>query len=229
MLLPAANSPAQGDVCERETIRIRLTILIENGGLMFINGARTIAENIPTWLGHDVTDDISAEGNETGEETRTWTELVIESDSTVAITIPYQTSTCIEEVFISHSALDKHMSVAHSDAFRRYVCALCTRSRARYRQVAVHYPHCRRTNKGEEVVSIADSKEGTEATLTEASNPFVSLATESSPEDTEEGDLSQRTVPVTVPAFNLICPFQPRPDYPNTNGSSILTLGMQKG
>jgi hypothetical protein len=34
--------------------------------------------------------------------------------------------------------------------------------------------------------------EGTEATPTESSNPFVSLATESSPEDMVEGDLSQR-------------------------------------
>jgi hypothetical protein len=38
------------------------------------------------------------------DDTRTWTELVIESDSTVAITVPYTTSTCCKEVFISHSA-----------------------------------------------------------------------------------------------------------------------------
>ena len=201
VLLPVANSPAQGDVCEGETIRIRPTILIENGGLMFINGARTLAENIPTWLGHDATDDICVDGNETVEEARTWTELVFESDSTVAITVPYRTSTCCKEVFISHSALDKHLSVAHSDAFRRYVCALCMRSQARYRQIAVHYSFCRKTNKGEEVVSIADSKEGAEATQTENSNPFISLTTESGSEDTEEGDLSQRTIPVIIPAF----------------------------
>lgn len=56
VLLPAANTPAQEDVCEGEQIIIRPTILIEKGGLMFINGARTLAENIPTWLGHDATD-----------------------------------------------------------------------------------------------------------------------------------------------------------------------------
>lgn len=135
------------------------------------------------------------------DDTRTWTELVIESDSTVAITVPYTTSTCCKEVFISHSALDKHLSVAHSDAFRRYVCALCMRSQARYRQIAVHYAFCLRSNRKEAVASTADSVEGPEATLSENTNPFMSLAAESSPEDTEEGDLSQRAILVTKPAF----------------------------
>jgi hypothetical protein len=135
------------------------------------------------------------------DDTRTWTELVIESDSTVAITVPYTTSTCCKEVFISHSALDKHLSVAHSDAFRRYVCALCMRSQARYRQTAVHYAFCLRINRKEAVASTADSVEGPEATLSENTNPFISLAAESSPEDTEEGDLSQRVIPVTKPTF----------------------------
>ena len=56
VLLPAAHSPAQGDLRQGDKIRIRSTILIEKGGLMFINGARTLAEDIPTWLGHDATD-----------------------------------------------------------------------------------------------------------------------------------------------------------------------------
>ena len=43
--------------------------------------------------------------------------------------------------------------------------------------------------------------EGTEATPTESSNPFVSLATESSPEDMEEGDLSQRPIQVANLTF----------------------------
>ena len=165
---------------------------------MFINGARTLAENIPTWLGHDATDDIYLDEN---EEARTWAVLAIESDNTVAITVPFKTSTCCKEVFISHSALDKHLSVAHSDAFRRYVCALCMRSRARYKQVATHYPHCLKTNNGKDVVSIPESKEGADETQIENSNPFISLATESGSVDTEEGDLSQRTVPVIVPTL----------------------------
>jgi hypothetical protein len=56
VLLPAAHSPAQGDLRQGDKIRIRPTILIEKGGLMFINGARTLAEDIPKWLGHDATD-----------------------------------------------------------------------------------------------------------------------------------------------------------------------------
>jgi hypothetical protein len=193
VLLPAANTPAQEDVCEGEQIRIRPTILIEKGGLMFINGARTLAENIPIWLGHDATDCEM-------DDTRTWTELVIESDSTVAITVPYTTSTCCKEVFISHSELDKHLSVAHSDAFRRYVCALCMRSRARYRQIAVHYAFCLRSNRKEAVASTPSTLDGPEASLCDT-NPYISLAAESSPEDTEEGDLSQRAIPVTKPTF----------------------------
>ena len=74
VLLPAATSPAQEDVLKGETIRIIPTILIEKGGLIFMNGARTLAEDIPSWLGHDAIDDISGTGNEneTEVETRTW-------------------------------------------------------------------------------------------------------------------------------------------------------------
>jgi hypothetical protein len=55
----------------------------------------------------------------------------------------------------------------------------------------------------EAVASITDSVEGTEATLTENSSPFVSLATQSSPEDTEEGNLSQRAIPVLLPVVRV--------------------------
>lgn len=75
------------------------------------------------------------------------------------------------------------------------------RSQTRYRQIAVHYAFCLRSNRKEAVASTADSVEGPEATLSENTNPFMSLAAESSPEDTEEGDLSQRAIPVTKPAF----------------------------
>jgi K+-transporting ATPase c subunit len=57
-------------------------------------------------------------------------------------TMPFSLS----KVCISHSALDKHLSVAHSDA-------PCARI-ARYRQVAVHYSYCRQNNRKEEVASI---------------------------------------------------------------------------
>jgi Flp pilus assembly pilin Flp len=53
----------------------------------------------------------------------------------------------------------------------------------------------------EAVASTADSVEGPEANLSENTNSFISLAAESSPEDTEEGDLSQRVIPVTKPTF----------------------------
>jgi hypothetical protein len=68
----------------------------------------------------------SEEENEdkTVEEAKSWTEIVFEDDGTVAITVPFHTSVCCKEVFISHPALDKHMSVAHNDTFRRYKCAL---------------------------------------------------------------------------------------------------------
>ena len=64
-----------------------------------MNGSRILAEDIPSWLGHDATNNVSAIGNENETEvhyveTRTWAGLVFESDSTVVITMPYETSTC---------------------------------------------------------------------------------------------------------------------------------------
>jgi hypothetical protein len=49
--------------------------------------------------------------DKTVEEAKSWTEIVLEDDATV----PFNTSVCCKEVFISHPALDKHMSVAHND------------------------------------------------------------------------------------------------------------------
>jgi hypothetical protein len=82
-------------------------------GLIFINGARVLPRDIPAWLGHEATDIPSDEENEdkTVEEANSWTEIVLEDDGTVAITVPFHTSVCCKEVFISHPALDKHMSV----------------------------------------------------------------------------------------------------------------------
>ena len=52
LLLPHAISPAREDVFKGETIRIISTVLIEKGGLIFMNGAIILAEDIPSWLGH---------------------------------------------------------------------------------------------------------------------------------------------------------------------------------
>lgn len=58
--------------------------------------------------------------------------------------------------------------------------------------MSVHYAFGQqRNNKEKEVVSIVDSTERAEATSIESSNPYVSLVTELSPEDTEDGDLRQ--------------------------------------
>jgi hypothetical protein len=64
--------------------------------------------------------------------------------------------------------------------------------------IAVHYAFCLKGNRKEAVASTTVSTEGPEMTLSEDTNPFISLAAESSPEDTEEGDLSQRVIPVTT-------------------------------
>jgi hypothetical protein len=43
LLLPHAISPAREDVFKEETIRIISTVLIEKGGLIFMNGAIIIS------------------------------------------------------------------------------------------------------------------------------------------------------------------------------------------
>ena len=53
------------------------------------------------------------------EETRSWTEIILEDDSTVAIIVPFKTSVCCKEVFITHSALDKHVISS-----QRYIYAI---------------------------------------------------------------------------------------------------------
>jgi hypothetical protein len=149
--------------------------------LIFINGARVLPRDIPAWLGHEATDIPSEEENEdkTVEEAKSWTEIVLEDDATVAITVPFNTSVCCKEVFISHPALDKHMSVAHNDTFRRYKCALCTKTFARYKQAAVHHGFCKKKNSRKKVVARAeDAQKGTIDNPIEILNPFEDLATE---------------------------------------------------
>jgi hypothetical protein len=72
-----------------------------------------LPRDIPAWLGHEATDIPSEGENEDKtvevEETSSWTEIILENDSTVAIIVPFQASVCCKEVFITHSALDKHV------------------------------------------------------------------------------------------------------------------------
>jgi hypothetical protein len=116
VLLPDATAPAWEEVLTGVNQGTIPTVLIELG-LIFINGARVLPRDIPAWLGHEATDIPSEAENEdkTVEEAKSWTEIVLEDDGTVAITVPFNTSVCCKEVFISHPALDKHMSVAHND------------------------------------------------------------------------------------------------------------------
>jgi transposase-like protein len=168
--------------------------------LIFINGARVLPRDIPAWLGHEATDIPSDEENEdkTVEEAKSWTEIVLEDDGTVAITVPFHTSVCCKEVFISHPALDKHMSVAHNDTFRRYKCALCTKTFARYKQAAVHHGFCKRKNSREKVVARAeDAQKGTRDNPIEILDPYEDLATE----ETEEADLVQGQTKIATPTF----------------------------
>ena len=189
VLLPDATAPAWEEVLTGVKQGTIPTVLIELG-LIFINGARVLPRDIPAWLGHEATDIPSEEENEdkTVEEAKSWTEIVLEDDATVAITVPFNTSVCCKEVFISHPALDKHMSVAHNDTFRRYKCALCTKTFARYKQAALHHGFCKKKNSREKVVARAeDAQKGTIDNPIEILNPFEDLATE----ETEEADLVQ--------------------------------------
>ena len=189
VLLPDATAPAWEEVLTGVKQGTIPTVLIELG-LIFINGARVLPRDIPAWLGHEATDIPSEAENEdkTVEEAKSWTEIVLEDDATVAITVPFNTSVCCKEVFISHPALDKHMSVAHNDTFRRYKCALCTKTFARYKQAAVHHGFCKKKNSREKVVARAeDAQKGTIDNPIEILNPFEDLATE----ETEEADLVQ--------------------------------------
>ena len=112
VLLPDANTPAWEEVYTGVKEGTIPSVLIEYG-LIFINGAMVLQRDIPAWLGHEATD-IPSEGEHEDntvevEETRSWTEIILEDDSTVAIIVPFQVSVCCKEVFIIHSALDKHV------------------------------------------------------------------------------------------------------------------------
>jgi hypothetical protein len=97
VLLPDANTPAWEEVYTGVKEGTIPSVLIEYG-LIFINGAMVLQRDIPAWLGHEATD-IPSEGEHEDntvevEETRSWTEIILEDDSTVAIIVPFQASVC---------------------------------------------------------------------------------------------------------------------------------------
>lgn len=112
MLYPDANTTGWEEVFTGVKEGTIPSVLIEYGSI-FINVAMGLPRDIPPWLGHEATDIPSEGENEDKtvevEETRSWTEIILEDDSTVAIIVPFKTSVCCKEVFITHSALDKHV------------------------------------------------------------------------------------------------------------------------
>ena len=83
------------------------------------------------------------------------------------------------------------MLLAHNDTLRRYKCALCTKTYARYKQAAVHHAYCRMNNSQEKVVArTGDAQKGTIDNPMEIPNPFDNLATE----EHEEADLIQEPI-----------------------------------
>jgi hypothetical protein len=68
------------------------------------------------------------------------------------------------------------------------------RSRARYRQIAVHYAFCLKGNRKEAVASTTVSTEGPEMTLSEDTNPFISLA-------------ALIGYPISIPKVRMLIPF----------------------
>jgi hypothetical protein len=97
VFLPDANTPAWEEVFTGVKEGTIPSVLIEYG-LIFINGAMILPRDIPAWLGHEATDIPSEGENEDNtvevEETRSWTEIILEDDSTVAIIVPFQASVC---------------------------------------------------------------------------------------------------------------------------------------
>ena len=142
MLLPDAITPAWEEVFKGVKEGTIPSVLIEKG-LIFINGVMVLPREFPAWLGHEAIDIPSAGRDEDitveVEETRFWMEIILESDNTVTITVPFQTSVYCREVFMTQSSLDKHMLIAHNDTFERYKSALCTKTYVRYKQAAVHH------------------------------------------------------------------------------------------
>lgn len=156
---PSATASASGEAEKDVTKRIIPTILIVQGGLIFIDGGRNAPEDIPTWLGHDVMDILDEEIEKTGTVLNTpessWKELRFSEDKTVGIEYPLGTVKCTpcNKAFLNHTSLDSHLQTAHNDTFRHYTCAKCPKTYPRYKQAAIHYSKCRATpgNRGKVV------------------------------------------------------------------------------
>ena len=90
------------------------------------------------------------------------------------------------------------MLLAHNDTFRRYKCALYTKTYARHTQAPVHHAYsAERINQEKVVARTEDAEKGTIDNPIEILNPFDNLATE----ENEEADLIQEPITVTIPTF----------------------------
>lgn len=111
------------------------TMFFMRQGIVFVNGSRVRAKDLPTEIAHDL------------EEPPV--DLVILEDitneGTCTIAYPFKTHKCEDcwEVFISPGDLIKHIHEVHNDT-TRFACQICNRSFAALRSVQVHYGICRK-------------------------------------------------------------------------------------